>query len=91
MCAIVEKFDPNLLEKFPDTPRSIYQLSNEAIRLYGESVRNECLVFFRSYESALKDTEKKNQELLDFINQNHDAYIFSIWSSNTLALVEHTL
>ncbi len=91
MCAIIAKIDPTLRDNYEHSPRSIYQLTNQAIILYGDEIQNELLQFFNTFESKLQDSEKRNDPIIEFIRQYADVYTFSIWSSNTLALIRHTL
>lgn len=91
VCNIVTKVDKSLVNEFENSPKQIYNLSNKAIMLYGKTIKKELLSFFNQFESELLDTEKRNNQMINFIKDNHNKYDFSIWSSNTLKLLNHVL
>ena len=91
MLDIVAAYDANLHQQFEDTPRSIYKLSNQAIMTYGNEVKEKVIAWINEFESALHDTEARNDELIDFIRSHHEQYSYAIWSQNSEAMIAHVL
>lgn len=91
MKKIVAKYNSELINEFEDEPYSMYKLTNKAIMLYGEDVKIEAIEFLNKFELELVDTGKRNDEVIEFIENNFEKYTFSIWSSNTLAMLSYVL
>lgn len=70
--------------------QSINQICNDLAHTYGPEVKEHLDQLWSEFELAHADNLKPNQALLNFITANQHSYRYSVWSSNSLPLIETT-
>jgi len=88
---ILDRYDKTILQDYKDKKILISEAQNKAFRLGGDSARKEINKYTEEFESTKLQGVRLNNELIEFIKQNSERYSFSIWSSNSRAVIDKVL
>lgn len=64
---------------------------NRLFSKFGSEVRDKINAYTENFEMTRLEGVRKNNELIEFIKENSDNYIFSIWSANSRKVINKAL
>jgi len=87
----VAAIDEPLSKSVPFIPNAGIELSNKAAKKHGKSFAKKIRTFVEEYEIAHYQNYEPNHELLDFIRNNKQTYIYYMWTSNGTRTIQDFL
>lgn len=88
---LVATFDEPLSKSVPFVSNAGIELSNRAVKKHGKEVAKKIRTFVEEYEMAHYHDYEPNHELLNFIRNNKQTYIYYMWTSNGIRTIQDFL
>jgi len=79
---LVASFDEPLSKSVPFVPNAGIELSNKAAKKHGKATAKKLRAFVENYEITHYFDYTPNDELIDFILNNKQTYVYYMWTSN---------
>ena len=87
----VAAIDEPLSKSVPFIPNAGIELSNKAAKKHGKGFAKKIRTLVEEYEIAHYQNYEPNHELLDFIRNNKQTYIYYMWTSNGTRTIQDFL
>lgn len=87
----VATVDEPLSKSVPFVPNAGIELSNKAVKKHGKEFAKRIRTFVEEYEIAHYQDYLPNRELIDFIHNNKQTYIYYMWTSNGARTIQDFL
>lgn len=88
---LVATFDEPLSKSVPFVSNAGIELSNRAVKKHGKEVAKKIRTFVEEYEVTHYYDYEPNHELLDFIRNNRQTYVYYMWTSNGTRTIQDFL
>ncbi|MFZ2206975.1 MAG: HAD hydrolase-like protein [Microgenomates group bacterium] len=88
---LVATFDEPLSKSVPFVSNAGIELSNKAVKKHGKEVAKKIRTFVEEYEMTHYQNYESNQELLNFIRNNKQTYVYYMWTSNGIRTIQDFL
>lgn len=88
---LVATFDEPLSKSVPFVSNAGIELSNKAVKKHGKEAAKKIRSFVEEYEVTHYQNYEPNQELLDFIRNNKQTYVYYMWTSNGIRTIQDFL
>ncbi len=87
----VATFDEPLSKSVPFVSKAGIELSNKAAKKYGKEVAKKIRAYVENYEVTHYFDYTPNTELIDFIRNNKQTYVYYMWTSNGTQTIQDFL
>lgn len=88
---LVAEFDEPLSKSVPFLPNAGIELSNKAAKKHGKKIAKKIRTFIEEYEMTHYHNYEPNQNLLNFIRNNKQMYVYYMWTSNGTRTIQDFL